>query len=109
MGKVVALLDKETGLGFRLAGIESQLTESVADLVSSVESLMRDPNVDIILLDQEMYREISEQARKRIEYSISPIIVPIPTVKILSGKAPTEEYLARLIQRAVGYQIKIRR
>ncbi len=109
MGRIVALLDAETGLGFKLAGIESRLVESEDEMKQSIESLMQEPEVDVVVLDEPLFHRLPEPMKKRLEDSISPIVVPIATIKLLTGKVTAEEYVARVIRRAIGYQIKIRR
>jgi vacuolar-type H+-ATPase subunit F/Vma7 len=109
MGKVIALLDSETGIGFRLAGIESRWVESLDAMKQSIESVMQERGIDVVILDELLFQRLSEPFKNKIEASTSPVFLPIATIKLLTGRAKPEEYVARLIRRAIGYQIKIRR
>ena len=53
---------------------------------------------------------VSAQALQRtLEESRSPLFIPVPSLPLRKGAPRPEEYVARLIRRAVGYQIRIRR
>lgn len=109
MGRIVAVLDEETALGFRLAGLEVRKADTVEELVRQVELLLNEKDVRIVILDEDRVRRIPERLERRLEDSVAPIFLPIPTLRRWEGEIPPEEYAARLIRRAIGYQIKIKR
>ncbi len=109
MGRITALVDEETATGFKLAGIEVRTANTTEELKQGVQTVMADREVRIVILDEVLFRQLPDRLVKKLEESTAPIFVPIPTIKLWRGAARPEEYVARLIRRAIGYQIKIRR
>lgn len=109
MGKIVALLDDESRLGFKLTGIETRRAESPEALAAGVKALASDPEVRIVILDETLLRRLPPRIEQELEQSIDPVFVPIPAIRLLREAVKPEKYVARLIRRAIGYQIKIRR
>jgi V/A-type H+/Na+-transporting ATPase subunit F len=109
MGRIVAVLDEETALGFRLSGVEVRKADSESELRERIEALMNEKDIRIVIVDEETFRRLPEKLERRLEHSTAPLFLPIPTVKVWRGEVRPEEYAARLIRRAIGYQVKIRR
>jgi vacuolar-type H+-ATPase subunit F/Vma7 len=109
MGSVVALVDEETGLGFRLAGIAAHAVDTPESLAERAVSLLDDPDARIVLVDEALFRQLPEPLLRRLEANEAPVFVPLPVSRGRRGAAPPEEYIARLMRRAIGYQIRIRR
>ncbi len=109
MGRVVSVTDAETALGFRLAGIEARVAENPDEMRQGIESILAEREVRVALLDEQLFRQLPEPLKRKIEDSVSPIFMPIPTLALREGAIRPEEYVIRLIRRAIGYQIKIRR
>ena len=109
MGKITALVDGETALGFRLAGIGARAAETPEEFLTQVEALLSDPEVRLVLLDETLFGRIPEKQKRRLEESRSPLFVPIPVFRPSERALKPEEYVARLMRRAIGYQIRIRR
>jgi vacuolar-type H+-ATPase subunit F/Vma7 len=109
MGRIVAILDEETALGFRLSGIEVRKADSESELRGRIEAVLNEKDVRIVIVDEEMFRGLPEKLERRLESSTAPLFLPIPTIKVWREEVRPEDYAARLIRRAIGYQIKIRR
>jgi vacuolar-type H+-ATPase subunit F/Vma7 len=109
MPNIIALVDEEMVPGFRLAGVSARPTGSPEALRRSSESLLSDPGVRLVLVDESLFRQLPERFRRKLEDSRSPVFIPIPAFRISEGAMKPEEYIARLMQRATGYHIKIRR
>ena len=109
MARVLALLDDDASLGFRLTGVETKPVRTAEDLAREAEAAAADPEIRIVILDEALFRRLPERLEKKLEESTAPIYVPIPTVRLRRGEVRPEEYVARLIRRAIGYQIKIKR
>ena len=109
MRNVVALVDGETALGFRLAGIGVRATDTPEELRRSSESLLADPGVRLVLVDESLFGQLPERLQRKLSDSRSPVFVPIPAFRPEERALKPEEYVARLMRRAIGYQIKIRR
>lgn len=109
MGTVTALVDTETALGCRLAGIRARATETPEELLEQAEAVRSDSGVRLVLLDESLFERIPEKQKRRLEDCRSPLFVPIPVFRLAKGAVKPEEYVARLMRRAIGYQIRIRR
>jgi len=109
MGNIVALVDEETALGFRLAGVGARPTDTPEELRRWAESLLVDREVRLVLLDESLFRQLPDRLRRKLEDSRSPVFVPIPVLRLPKGAVKPEDYVAWLMRRAIGYHIKIRR
>jgi vacuolar-type H+-ATPase subunit F/Vma7 len=109
MSHVIALMEKEAGLGYRLAGVEVRETPNPEEMGRQAISLSRDPGVRLVLLDEEIFHGLPVTLQRSLEENRTPLFVPIPSLPLRKGAPRPEEYVARLIRRAVGYQIRIRR
>ena|SRR3990172_11457041 len=109
MGSVIAIVDEDTALGFKLAGVEARIADTMEEMERGVKAVLSDREVRVVILDEALFRQLPERLGKKLEESTAPIFMPIPAVKLWRGAVRPEEYVARLIRRAIGYQIKIRR
>lgn len=111
MAKIIVLTDYDTALGFQLAGVEVMKVVSSEEAATKIRELLKDKEVGLIVLNEEFITDLSEGMQKRIENSNYPVFVPIPVVKHWGREKEKEreEYILRLIRRAIGYQLKIRR
>ena len=109
MPRVVVLTDNEPAAGFRLAGLEVHVAASPFEAERELLELLANKNIGIIALNEEFLENFSERVKKRIERGEHPIVFPFPSIKKWREAAPPEEYVVRLIRRAIGYHLKIRR
>jgi V/A-type H+-transporting ATPase subunit F len=109
MARVIALTDPETAMGFRLAGIETLVAREADEARRILEELLEKKEPGVVIFDENYLTAIPEKIHKRIEESLKPLFVPVPHVRSWQEGERKEEYLARLLRRAIGYQIKIRR
>jgi vacuolar-type H+-ATPase subunit F/Vma7 len=108
--KVLAISEKELARGFALAGIETwivsdarQASEAVAETISSGE-------YGIVIMDEKLSSGLDKQVTKALSQSDGPMLVSIPGELRWcdTERLPHDEYVARLIQRAVGYQLNVK-
>ncbi len=109
MKSVVALVDEDTGLGFRLSGIESRIVRNPDELRKEMSEGVKTGDVKVLIVDELLFRKLDKAEIHQAEQGTKPVVLPIPTIRLWEGLASPEEYVARLIQRAIGYQIKIKR
>ena len=108
--KVLAISEKELARGFALAGIETwivsdarQASEAVAETISSGE-------YGIVIMDEKLSSGLDKQVRAALSRGNGPMLVSIPAELRWcdTEKLPHDDYVARLIRRAVGYQLNIK-
>jgi vacuolar-type H+-ATPase subunit F/Vma7 len=109
MSHVIALVDRETGLGYRLAGVDVRETGTSGEMGRQAEAVSADPEVRLVILDEALFHGLPRATQRRLEESRSPVFVPVPSLPLRTEALRAEEYVARLMRRAVGYQVRIRR
>lgn len=109
MYKLVVVTDPENAHGFRLAGVDVVEVRDPQDVRGKIVSLINDDDSGIIAVNEDFMAAIDDRTRDRIEKIYRPIVVPIPARKKIEVAEERREYLARLIRRAVGFDIKLRR
>ena len=109
MGHIIALLDEETALGFRLAGIDGRAAATAEDLERGMRAAVEDPEARLVLVDERLFRLLPEGLQKTLEASRSPVFVTVPGARIRGESETPAEHVAQLMRRVIGYQIRIRR
>ena len=106
MYKFMVVTDADTAAGFRLAGVEV-IEVNTPDQAKKVipELLFRD-DTGIIAINEDFMQVLDDKVMTRIEKTYRPIIIPIT---IRRKGAPGLSYIERLLQRAIGYNIVVRR
>ncbi len=109
MGHIVALVDEETALGFRLAGIEGRAAGTAEELALRAREVMEDPDARLVIVDEALFRLLPEGMQRTLDASRSPVFVAVPAARARKAAASPAEHVARLMRRVIGYQIRIRR
>lgn len=108
MRKVVIFTDVESADGFRLAGVETvEGNDEVADNKQTLLKLVNDDDIGIVGVSEDIINSIDDNTRAKIERMERPIIVTLPTTKQLEVSEARHAYLAKMIRRAIGFDIKI--
>jgi V/A-type H+-transporting ATPase subunit F len=102
--KVIVITDPETADGFRLAGVDVVAAETPESAGEHINALMDEENAGILAVNQGFYEAIDQ----RIESVYRPIVVPIPVKEIVEVGEERSAYLARLIHRAIGFDITLK-
>ena len=109
MYKVVVLTDPDTADGFRLAGVDVQIVESNDMARKQLNSLLDDDSSGIIAVNEKMMAAIDERTQKKIDSIYRPIVISLPIKEQLEMGEDHRAYLSRLIRRAIGFDITLRR
>ncbi len=104
---IVALCDKDTAVGLRLAGIydvripKEDLTDAI-NLWNTIEENEKD--IGLVLITEEITERLGRQINEYRLKHILPIIMEIPDKH---GRKKTHiDYVSYLINKAVGMEIK---
>ena len=90
--------NRDTGLGFNLAGIKkSYAANTEEELVSKIGEVMADSNVGILVLKQSDYSRLPKRLQEQLSESIKPTIIAIGT------EQSTE--MREKIKRAIGVDL----
>lgn len=110
MYKLVVLTDPDNALGFRLAGVDVVEASSENEAREKLVALINDDTSGIIAINEGFMGAIDERTRQRIDTLYRPIVVPLPfKEKLIEGGEGRRKYLSRLVRRAVGFDITLKR
>ena len=109
MASLIVITDPDTALGFRLSGVEATEVSAKEEAAERLLALLRSKEPGIVIYNDEYRSGLSEKSRIELEESVSPVFYAIPVCQARGGAEPREHYLARLLRRAIGYQLKIKR
>lgn len=109
MRKLVVLTDPESADGFRLAGVDviEVPEEDRVQIKRKLVSLINDDDIGIVAINEDFMGAVDEGTRAKIDKLYRPIVVSIPSKKRLDVGEARSTYLARMIRRAVGFDIKV--
>ncbi len=109
MYKLLVLTDADSADGFRLAGVDVLVVETPEEARKNLASLIDTDSSGIIAVNERMMSGIDERLRKKIDSIYRPIVVSLPIREKLELGEDHRAYLSRLIRRAIGFDITLRR
>ena len=110
MSKALALLRQDLGAGFALAGVDVSLVTDAEGPRSALDAAVASGSYGIVIVEEELMAGMEEEIRKGFAASTVPLIIEVPGALAWreAEEAPSDDYVARLIRRAVGYQLNIK-
>lgn len=111
MRKLVILTDAESVDGFRLAGVEviQAEPEDRVEVKKRLVSLINDDDVGVIGVNEDLLASIDDVTRNKIDKLYRPIVIGIPAKRKLEISEARHAFLATMIRRAIGFDIRIGR
>lgn len=103
MNKIVAITPADADNGFGCCGAV-QLIASPGEALQTLARAMADPDTGVLILDERLVSEIGEDELRVREQHWSGVLVILPAPDRSSRE---EDYTARLIRRAIGYQVRV--
>jgi V/A-type H+-transporting ATPase subunit F len=104
--KFVVVTDPDMAAGFRLAGVDVIEVPTLEDAKRILPPLLYRDDTGIVAVNEEFMAVLDNKLMEKLEKSYRPIIIPIPSK---SMKMDRTGYLERLLQRAIGYNIVLKR
>ena len=103
---VIALCDKDTAAGLRLAGIKTVYVPTKEKTALSFWHEIEDniQSIGLIIVTEEIAEQIGKELNEFRLRNIIPIIVEIPDKH--GRKTDHVDYISHLIKKAVGMEIK---
>jgi len=102
MDFVAVLGDRETLLGFQLAGITRVFEANGQNADVKMNELLGMPSAGIIIVAQDFVQFMSAKTRKRMDASTKPVVVIVPAK---GGRVSEEAKIANMIKRAIGVDL----
>ena len=109
LSKLLIITYPDTSLGFNLAGVEVKEALDGEDITPILQDIVEKGEYGLLVVEEKLLVKVDEGVLKRIRKTGIPVIVPIDTPKSWQTEEEMESYIARLIRRAIGYQVKIKR
>jgi len=107
--KLIVLTDPDNADGFRLAGVDVEVVDSDDKVREKLNRLLDDESSGIIAVNEHMMAAIDERTQKKIDSIYRPLVISLPLREKLAIGDDHRAYLARLIRRAIGFDITLRR
>jgi len=104
--RFVVVTDPETAPGFRLAGVEVLEVATVAEAMSVIPPLLFKDDTGIVAVNEDFMASLDAKLMEKIEKTHRPIILPIPS---RTRQINRVDYIERMLRRAIGYNIVVRR
>jgi vacuolar-type H+-ATPase subunit F/Vma7 len=93
--------------GFALAGVRALPARDARECGPLLEALVEESESGVLLVEDALYRELSDELRERLERRAVPVVVPFPGPRGEEGPA-TEVELVEMLRRAIGYRVRLR-
>jgi len=106
MYKYTIVTDPETAAGFRLAGVDVIEISGPEEAKKMIPPLLNADDTGIIGISEDFMSVLDPELMARIEKTYRPVIIPIPS---RLKRVISESYIERLLRRAIGYNIVVRR
>jgi V/A-type H+-transporting ATPase subunit F len=106
MYKFVVVTDQDRASGFRLAGVEVLEAGTLDEARKVIPPLLYKDDIGIVAVNEEFMLSLDEKLMDRIEKMHRPLIIPIPSK---SKEVDRRTYIERLLRKAIGYNIVLKR
>ncbi|MBI5198148.1 MAG: V-type ATP synthase subunit F [Nitrospirae bacterium] len=107
--RIIGVMDPDTALGFRLTGMDVKEVRSSGEAAKYLSDLLSEKGVGLVLYSEAYHGLLPEPILRQLERSECPIYIPIPTMETWKERDRARTYIAGLLRRAVGYQIRFSR
>lgn len=107
--KVLAISEKELARGFALAGLETCIVCDAKQASQVLAKIISGGEYGVVIMDEKLSSDLDRQVTTALSRGDGPMLVSIPAELRWrdTEKLPQDDYVARLIRRAVGYQLNI--
>lgn len=107
MRTCVVIVDAETAVGFRLAGVEACAAGGPGEAEVLLRERIREGQTAVVLVGQDLFDGFSQALRHKLEKIGVPLVIPIPIFPDRQRGARADDYILGVIRRAIGFQMKI--
>ncbi len=101
--QLVFLCSEKLGHLFSLAGFKQMVAGDPLNAQKIIDELTKDETIGVIFFEETLFDQLDEKYKHFLERRWNGVVAKIPSPTLISE----ESYLLKLINRALGYQIKI--
>lgn len=108
--KVLVISERELAEGFALTGIETCTVSNAKQASEVLAKIISGGQYGIVIMDEKLSSGLDKQVTMALSQSNGPMLVSIPAELrwLDTEQIAHDDYVARLIRRAVGYQLNIK-
>ena len=106
--KILALVPSDFALGFKLTGIDTEPCAFPEEAKAYLSRELTQSQYSIIIIDEEFLLSFEERFNKKIQESTKPLVMAIPLKKTFQVQLKPKDYFLKMVQDAIGYEIRIR-
>ncbi|MBI1919934.1 MAG: ATPase [Geobacter sp.] len=104
MKSVVFITPPDARFGFSLSGVIQQ-TVSPEQALETLKTVLDDPETGVVIIDERLLGGIGEERFREMERRWYGVLLILPAPEKLAAEG--EDYLQRLIRRAIGYHVRL--
>ncbi len=94
---VIMIGEEDSAVAFNLIGIESYTAESFDQFKSLIEKSIKNPDIDLIIINEKTYFEHEEYLLKIKQTTNHPTIVEVEDILGSTGPSPIDEILKKYV------------
>ena len=108
--KVLAISEKEIAKGFALAGLETLTVSDGKQASEALANIISGGQYGIVIMDEKLSSGLDKQVKTVLSHGVRPMLVSVDGELSWrdTERLPQDDYVARLIRRAIGYQLNIK-
>jgi vacuolar-type H+-ATPase subunit F/Vma7 len=110
LSKVLAIVSSDLGTGFALTGVEVSTAADAGAARAALESAIAGRAYALVIVEEELMAAMEPELRTAYSASTFPLVIEVSGAMAWreAAEGPSDDYVARLIRRAVGYQLNIK-
>jgi vacuolar-type H+-ATPase subunit F/Vma7 len=93
--------------GFELGGLPVHEASSPEHATMQLRALLAREELGILLMDERLYRRLSEELNRELARRPLPMIVPFPAPS-WTGRGDPGAYVLELLRQAIGYRVRLK-
>ncbi len=109
MAELLLITGPRASDGFKLGGFEVKELDEGSDVDEVMEEVASADKYGLVCMEERFFEKISERVIKRIRKKGLPVILSMEIPEKWGETSGGESHIARLIRRAIGYQINIKK
>ena len=98
----------DVAVGFSLAGLPRIETTTAEEASGKIQDLLRSPDVGVILVQEEFYAALPDEAKRVLGRRALPMVVPFPGPAWAGPAEQAEAHIIEILRQAIGYRVRLR-
>jgi vacuolar-type H+-ATPase subunit F/Vma7 len=104
--RLVVIASPGLSSGFALAGVPVFEATDGIDAARQIDRVVADLNAGVIMIDEALYEDLPDEARRDLQRSALPVVIPVPGPD-WTTESTAHEYIVEILRRAIGYRVKL--